>query len=342
MNAQVSESSSEIAVPGYTETDYNTLERTPLPAPKMMTIEDIERFKQQILTAADLALNVAGFDFFELHGAHGYLLDQFLNAGTNTRTDQYGGSYENRFRLIAELLELLIPKYPGRIAIRISPHSGTGFFDANDPKPLELYTEVYRRLAKYDLAYLLCTEPRWNPAHQGNPETDPFWNLPMFSAQFTKVFRETNKTTVIIGAGGFTADNSFETMKIENDRPYDAVGYGRFYISNPDIVFRLKHYLPFNRYNRSSFYTVAPFGGDFNAGYTDYPTFEQIVKAKLGPDADLAEVIANPDTIAKLIELTKDDLYPLIPLDIIGKTRSTAEREGSESATAAEEAPASE
>lgn len=326
VNAQVGESSSEIAISGYyAAPHYLTDETTPPEGARIMTVDDIKRFQQQLLDAADLAFNIAGFDLFELHGAHGYLLDQFLNEGSNTRTDQYGGSFENRFRLIAECLELLCAKYPGRIAIRISPHNGAGFYDVTDSNSIELYNYAYERLGEYDLAYVLCTEPRWNFGYTGNPENDEFYNLPLFSAQFTAKLKKINPKTAIIGCGGFTAESALKVMEL--GLGYDAIGFGRWYISTPDLVFRLKHGLPWTRYNRNTFDQRPPFTQDFALGYNDYLSFKEQAQKALGDDIDIDQVIQDEALIAKIVEAHKDELYALIPVDVIGTSKSTQDRE---------------
>lgn len=326
VNAQVCESSCEIAVPQpYTAPHCITGEIMPHETPKMMTVEDIKRYQQQLLTTADLAFNVAGFDLYELHGAHGYLIDQFLNDGTNTRNDQYGGSFENRFRMLGEALELLCAKYPGKIAIRISPHDGTGYHAVTDTNSIELYNYVYTRLGEYDLAYVLCTEPRWNFQYTGNPEHDQFYNLPLFSAQFTDKLKAVNANIPVIGCGGFTAESALKVMEMETP-PYDAIGFGRWYISTPDMVFRLKHSLPWTRYNRQTFYVFPPFNKEtINVGYNDYPSFAQQAQKVLGEDVDISEVVKDKESIDKVVAAYKDELYALIPLDVIGTTKSQSE-----------------
>jgi N-ethylmaleimide reductase len=332
-NAEVGESSCEIALsPWYQEPNCDTLERVPHQQPKMMTIDDIERFKQQHVDASDLALNVAGFDLYELHGAHGYLFDQFLNSNSNTRTDKYGGSLENRFRLLGEVLDILTAQHPQRIAVRISPYdNGTGgYHDMNDEDPETLYKYVYERLSDYDLAYVLNTEPRWDFKYQGNPENDTSASWPLVAAKFCEIFRKKNKTTKLIGCGGFTPESALGVMSMpEEKRPYDAIGFGRWYISNPDMVYRLKKNLPLTRYNRSTFYTAPPFDEEqiFPVGYTDYPSFAEVAKKEFGADVNVDEVALDQGKVAQIVQKYKDQTYALIPTDVIGTSKSTASRD---------------
>jgi 2,4-dienoyl-CoA reductase-like NADH-dependent reductase (Old Yellow Enzyme family) len=292
------------------------------------------------MQSAHLALEVAGFDLFELHGAHGYLLDQSFNQGTNEMAEKgvgdakkYGGSLENRFRLTEGALTRLCAKYPNRIAIRISPHSGMGFHAVHDPNPEELYQYVYQRLAEYPLAYILSTENRWDFKYQGNPEEDEAYNLPMQSARFSKPFKQKSKfDTKIIGCGGFTALSGEKALNLV-DSPYDAIGYGRWYISNPDLVDRIQHGLPFNRYNRNTFYNSPPglsnwkdqTPAQLNVGYNDYPTFGMMVEESFGKGVSVEDVMRDEGKMKKMVEDRKNDKIALIPLDIIGVSKSSKE-----------------
>jgi N-ethylmaleimide reductase len=308
----------------------------PNETPREMTIDDIERLKLQYIESARLAFEVAGADIYELHGAHGYLFDSFFNNGVNKRTDKYGGSLENRFRFFEEVFNLLNDKYPGRIAVRISPHDNKyTYMGTTDSDPKELYSYIFSRLSTFNLAYILVTEPRWNKQWVELPENDTMLQLPLQSAALLPHFRNNNpgKNTFVIGAGGFSPTSAFETMDLKS-KPYDGIAFGRFFISNPDLHFRLANNLPLNRYNRDSFYTAPPFDqSSFNKGYTDYPTFEQVIKSKYGDDSKVEDFIISDqegaDKKAKLlalIELTKDDPYPLVSIEVIGKSSSTDQR----------------
>lgn len=171
--------------------------RTP---PKMMTLEDIDRLKKQYIHAAKCAMD-AGFDSVELHGAHGYLIDQFMNDGSNNkRTDQYGGSIENRIRLLVEVLQLLIDTIGNdRVAVRLSPHTNTNsFFGNTDSNPDALYSAAIKAISPFKLSYLLLTEPRWDYMYSGDASKDPMLYSPCVN--YNK-FHKDYTGGVVIGAG---------------------------------------------------------------------------------------------------------------------------------------------
>lgn len=298
--------------------------------PHALTKSDIERVKQQFLDAADNALTKSGFDFVEIHGASGYLIDQFLNDSCNQRTDEYGGSIENRLRFMKELVELLTEKFPNKVAIRISPNIPEAIlFGIKDSNPNVLYTEVFKALSQFNkLAYISIAEP---VAGFFTPEERPIQH----SFKLLENFHNVNTHTKLITAAGYAPKSAFEVFAKNNSahRVHDAVGFGRWFISNPDLVYRLQHQLPLNTYNRNSFYTQptqlpdGTIGFDektFDVGFTDYPTFEQIVKQKLGQNVEVNDL--DQEDIKKLIDMTKDDAYPLISIENIGYTASTGQR----------------
>jgi 2,4-dienoyl-CoA reductase-like NADH-dependent reductase (Old Yellow Enzyme family) len=229
--------------------------------PRALSLDDIARLKQDYINAAKLAIDVAGFDFVELHAAHGYLPDQFLNDKVNVRTDQYGGSIENRARFLLEVLAALQAAVGAdRVAVRISPHwpETMKFNGVDDSDPRTVYDFVFRELDKLNLAYVLLTEPRWRGGARDLVEKDPGMAMPLtFAPHFRSLYRG-----VLIGAGGFTPSNARAAL---DDNHVDGVAFGRWFISNPDLVERLKTGVPLTRYNRETFYGEGP------VGYTDYP-----------------------------------------------------------------------
>ena len=249
--------------------------------PRELSTDDIARLRQDYKTAAQNAKD-AGFDGVELHSAHGYLLDQFLNNGVNQRTDAYGGSVENRCRLLKEVLESILSVWPAdKVGVRLSPHDapngGNTYYGCSDSNPDEVYSRAIELLDSYHLAYLLMTEPRWVGKHDANHETDPGYAMPLMNLQ---KYRSLYKGT-LIGAGGFTPATSYEASHMEDG--YDALAFGRWFISNPDFPERLRAwhdyeangrsdsqpYPPFlNRYERDTFYTHGA------EGYIDYPSLE--------------------------------------------------------------------
>ena len=196
----------------------------------------------------------AGFDGVELHAANGYLPDQFLQDGSNKRTDAYGGSIENRSRFLLELVEALASVWGGdRVAVRIGP-SGTwnGMSDSN---PQALFAYVAAQLNRFGLAYLHIIEPRV----KGNVVIGE-GQAPVASEQLRKIFKGR-----IIAAGGFEPDSA-EAIVENGDA--DLVTFGRYFVSNPDLPERIRRGLPLNDYDRDTFYT-------FDAhGYTDYPFYD--------------------------------------------------------------------
>jgi N-ethylmaleimide reductase len=224
------------------------------PSPhRALDISEIPGIIEDYCKAAARA-KAAGFDGVELHSGNGYLLDQFLQDGSNKRTDSYGGSIENRSRLLLEVVEAVASVWGReRVAVRIAPSgSWNGMSDSN---PTALFAYVAEQLNQLGLAYLHIIEPRV----KGNVVMVE-GQAPIASEQLRKVFRGK-----IIAAGGFEPDSA-ETVVEKGDA--DLVAFGRLFVSNPDLPKRIKLALPLNPYDRNTFYT-------FDArGYTDYPFYE--------------------------------------------------------------------
>ena len=204
----------------------------------------VNDFRQAVGNARD-----AGFDMVELHSAHGYLLHQFLSPTSNHRTDEYGGSRENRARLVLEVVDAVSKEWSAdRIGIRVSP---IGSFQNVDNGPDEEADALYliEELNKRGIAYLHMSEPDWAG---GQPYTE----------EFRQKVRE-RFNGAIIGAGAYTPEKA-EAL-IEKGL-IDAVAFGRDYIANPDLVERLHHNAELNAQRPETFY------GGGAEGYTDYPT----------------------------------------------------------------------
>lgn len=205
-----------------------------------------------------------GFDGIEIHGAHGYLIDQFLKDGINDRTDEYGGSLENRCRFLIQVVKAVVSAIGAdRVAVRISP--AIDHLDAMDSNPLRLGLAVVERLNKLQqevgskLTYLHVTQPRYTAYGQtesGRPGSEEE------EAHLMRNLRKTYQGTFMC-SGGFTRDLAIEAVAQDDA---DLVSFGRLFISNPDLVLRLKINAPLNKYNRKTFYTQDPI-----VGYTDYP-----------------------------------------------------------------------
>ncbi len=211
----------------------------------------IEDYKQATLNAIE-----AGFDGVELHSANGYLLDQFLQDGSNHRSDIYGGSIENRCRLTLEILQE-ISKIIGskKVGIRLSPY-GT-FNDMRDSDPIALFSYLIGKIDELNLAYIHLIEPRSSVAG-GSDEV--IASAPNNSDIFRSKYHG-----ILISAGGY--DVNLAKIAIEQNKA-DAIAFGRYYISNPDLAQRIAKNQPLTKYDRSTFYG----GGEH--GYTDYPRFE--------------------------------------------------------------------
>lgn len=220
----------------------------PFEVPHALTIEEIAGIVQDYKKAAVRAKD-AGFDGVEVHGANGYLIDQFLQDGTNQRNDEYGGSFENRYRFLDEIVNEVVEVWgAGRVGVRLSPYGHFG--DMSDSNSTALFTYVLNRLSEKGIAYAHVVEPRW--ATPGAQDAQPSAVIQLRSAF----------NGVLITAGGYQRDDAVATIE---EGKADAVAFGRWYISNPDLPERLKAQADLNPYDRSTFYG----GGEH--GYTDYP-----------------------------------------------------------------------
>lgn len=223
--------------------------RADCPVPHALTVEEIaavvEDYRQATLNARE-----AGFDLAEIHGAHGYLLHQFLAADSNQRTDEYGGSLENRARLMLEVLDAVIDAWDAEhVGIRISPIGS--FNGTSDPEGAEAGLYLAEEFAKRGIAFLHLSEPDW----AGGPElTDEY------RKQLRAAF-----PGVIIGAGAYDAEKAERLLEAGY---IDAAAFGRAYIANPDLHDRLRTGAPLNEPDLATFY------GGGAKGYTDYPSLE--------------------------------------------------------------------
>ena len=216
----------------------------------------IDAFRQ----AAKNAL-AAGFDGVEVHGANGYLLEQFLQSRSNQRTDQYGGSIENRARLLLEVTQAVVEVWGAdRVGVRLSPYGIAN--DSGEPDPMPLYTHVVEKFNPMGLAYLHFIEPRSSGA--GRAEVN-WQNVPSAMVLFRPIWKGK-----LIAAGGFTGETAEAAIAQGHA---DLVAFGRIFISNPDLPRRLQRGFPLTPYDRKTFY-----GGE-EAGYTDYSEHDELAKA---------------------------------------------------------------
>jgi N-ethylmaleimide reductase len=224
----------------------------PFATPRALELDEIPGIVEQFRIGARNAL-AAGFDGVEIHGANGYLLDQFLLDGSNKRQDRYGGPVENRARLLLEVTEAVAAVWGAdRVGVRLSP-SGT-FGSMSDSDPAATYGYAARRLDGYGLAYLHLIEPRIS----GNVQVADV--PPVACSMLRALFRGP-----IIAAGGFDAPSAEATLR-KGDA--DLVAFGRMFISNPDLPARIRNGWPLTPYDRKSFYAQDP------RGYTDYPAYD--------------------------------------------------------------------
>jgi N-ethylmaleimide reductase len=216
----------------------------------------IDSFRQAAINA-----RAAGFDGVEIHGANGYLIEQFLQSHTNLRTDRYGGSIENRARLLMEIAYAVIEVWGAdRVGVRLSPYGVAN--DSGEADPMPLYSHVIRSLDPLGLAYLHFIEPRSSGA--GRAEVN-HQNVPSAMVLFRPIWRG-----VLISAGGFTGETAEAAIA---DGHADAIAFGRIFISNPDLPRRLSEGFPLTPYNRATFY------GGGETGYTDYAVYDEPERA---------------------------------------------------------------
>ncbi|MCB6182357.1 alkene reductase [Leeia sp. TBRC 13508] len=225
--------------------------QVPYETPRALNLDEIPSIIEAYRDGARNAMS-AGFDGVEVHGANGYLLEQFLHNSSNHRQDRYGGSIENRARLLLEVTQAVTEIWGAdRVGVRLSPFST--YNDVGDSDPIKLYSYVLQNLEKTGIAYVSLIEARGGGGMQiGTPssvdELRAFW------------------PRTLILSGGFTKETAEDAISAGRA---DAIGFGRWFIANPDLPWRLKTNAQLNPYNRSTFY-----GGNA-IGYTDYPAFEE-------------------------------------------------------------------
>jgi len=223
--------------------------------PRALTADEINAL---VTTFKQAAVNAkkAGFDMIEVHGANGYLIDQFLRNKTNLRTDNYGGSIENRARFLLEVVDAVCQVYePWRVGVRISPAST--FNDIDDSAPQPLYDFVARSLGARQLGYLHIIEGQTGGPRNARPDVD-------FEA-IKSAFRSAGGLSII-------ANNGYSKEMAESavdEKRADLIAFGVPFIANPDLVARFVNDHPLNKPNPDTFY------GGAEAGYTDYPAYPQ-------------------------------------------------------------------
>ncbi|KAJ0421382.1 FMN-linked oxidoreductase [Aspergillus carlsbadensis] len=222
------------------------------PTPRAMTVDEI---KQTVIdfTAASKNAIAAGFDGVEVHGANGYLLDQFLQDTSNQRDDEYGGSVENRSRILREVLHSVVGTIgPDRVGLRLSPWSRFQGMRMEDPIPQ--FVDVVDQASRLNLAYLHLVESRIETDDVARNETE----------QLDFVYERWNGPILV--AGGYTPTEARWLVDEEHPEKDIMVIFGRHFISNPDLVYKIQNGLELRKYDRATFYACGS-----PVGYVDYP-----------------------------------------------------------------------
>ena len=244
LNGALPESSSAIAPMGMVR--VQNYEQTQYVTPRALETDEIPGVIEAYRRGAENAQR-AGFDGVEIHGANGYLPDQFLRSSTNTRTDDYGGSIPNRARFLLEATDAAIGVWgASRVGVHLSPRNMESY-GAIDADPRATYGYVAEELGKREVAYLFSRESLGG-GERYTPEMKRRFGGP------------------VIANEGFTEE---EAAQVLADGEADAVSWGKQFIANPDLPERIRRGLPLNMPDSATFY--APGAG----GYTDYPTFQE-------------------------------------------------------------------
>jgi N-ethylmaleimide reductase len=222
--------------------------------PRALDAGELPEIVHTYRAAALNAVESAGFDGVEIHGANGYLLDQFLKSGSNQRSDDYGGPIRNRARLLLEVTRAIVDAIGGgRTGIRLSPVTPAN--DVFDVHPQPLFEHVVKQLAKMDLAFIHVIE-----GATGGPRALP--ERPFDYAALKAAYRAAG------GKGAWMVNNGYDGALAEQavqSGSADLVAFGKAYIANPDLVERLRLQAPLNPPDPATFY------GGGAKGYTDYP-----------------------------------------------------------------------
>jgi N-ethylmaleimide reductase len=233
-------------------------QQVPIEIPRVLNKEEISPIVETFANASRKAIE-AGFDGVELQASNSHLIDQFLEDGTNTRTDAYGGSIANRMRFLLEITEAVSASIGSeRLGVRLSPFGQYG--GICDSNPLRLFTSIVRELNARKLAYLHVIEGRGSEIGLGDDlHADALNNARLFKPHFQGA---------LISAGAYTPLTASDTLQ---EKSADAVAFGRLFISNPDLTERIARNLQLNPYDRSTFY------GGGEKGYTDYAPFSEAI-----------------------------------------------------------------
>ena len=229
--------------------------------PRALRLDELPGIVNDYRHAAANAI-AAGFDGVEVHAANGYLIDQFLRSGSNHRSDAYGGSIENRARLLVEVMSAIAQEIGAdRTGIRLSPVTPSN--DAQDANPQPLFNHVARTLGPLGLAYVHIIEGATGGARDHTQGEAPF-----DYAAFHTAYKNAG------GNGAWMVNNSLDKTLAEKSLRdgADLVAFGKLFIANPDLTRRLREDAPLNTPDRATFY------GGGAKGYTDYPTLADVAQ----------------------------------------------------------------
>lgn len=222
----------------------------PYTTPRALETDEIAGIVAQYRHAAEMAKK-AGFDGIEVHAANGYLIDQFLRDGTNKRTDQYGGSSENRMRILNDVLDAVTEIWPSnRVGVRLTPENS--FNSMSDSNPLDHFSYFITQLNNRNLAYLHVLE----------------------GDMMSKTANIDYRVLRNCFEGLYMANNGYDKERAEKslgDGDSDLVAFGVPFLANPDLVYRFQNNLPLNDIDIDTFY------GGAEHGYTDYPFYDDSI-----------------------------------------------------------------
>ncbi|NBS53211.1 MAG: alkene reductase [Spartobacteria bacterium] len=234
------------------DTIHSPAGKQPYETPRALETHEVAAVVQDYLRAAERA-KAAGFDGIEIHAANGYLIDQFLQSKTNHRTDVYGGSLENRFRFLKEIVEAILTVWPAdRVGVRLSPNGV--FNDMGSPDFREIFTDAGKRLNAFGLAYLHVVDGLAFGFHE--------LGAPMQLPEFRAVFSGT-----LMGNCGYTAEAAESAIASGNA---DLIAFGRPFLSNPDLVERFA-----NDWELNPSAEMQVWSSPSAEGYTDFPFHTQ-------------------------------------------------------------------
>ena len=241
-------------LPGFTSDGR----QVPIETPRPLRLEEISPIVDSFAMASRKAIH-AGFDGVELQASNSHLIDQFLEDGSNTRSDAYGGSIVNRMRFLLEITEAVTAAIGSeRLGVRLSPFGQYG--GICDSNPMRLFITIVEELNKRNLAYLHLIEGRGSEIGLGDAlHEDALNNAKIFRPHFQGP---------LISAAAYTSSSASDTVRAGTA---DAIAFGRLFISNPDLVERIAADRPLSPYDRSTFY------GGQEKGYTDYPSSGEAV-----------------------------------------------------------------